>query len=146
MKTEEKRLGRIFRVTLEAGDRFHANLTRFVKEKNVRAGSVFLIGALSETKMISGFRSMDGYDVDRLHFEGWRELVALGNITWPAEAPAALGDERWEEPQPYVHVHMAISGGPGEPEKVLAGHLSDGVVKGGMIVEIYEHLDAAPGA
>ena len=146
MKTEEKRLGRIFRVTLEAGDRFHANLTRFVKEKNVRAGSVFLIGALSETKMFSGFRSMDGYDVDRLRLEGWRELVALGNITWPAEAPAALGDERWEAPQPYVHVHMAISGGPGEPEKVLAGHLSDGVVKGGMIVEIYEHLDAAPGA
>jgi len=34
-----------------------------------------------------------------------------------------------------------ISGGPGEPEKVLAGHLSDGVIKG-MVVEIYELLDA----
>lgn len=146
MKTEEKRLGRIFRVTLEAGDSFYGNLSAFVREKNIRAGSVFLIGALSETDMISGFRSMEGYDVDRLHFEGWRELVALGNITWPEEPPAALGDVRWEAPQPYVHVHMAISGGPGEPEKVLAGHLSDGVVKGGMIVEIYEHLDAPAGA
>ncbi len=143
MKVEQRRLGRIFRVTLEAGDNFYANLTRVVKEHDVRAGSVFLIGALSETDMISGFKSMNGYDVDRLHFQGWRELVALGNITWPEEPPLALGEGvEWSEPQPYVHVHMAISGGPGEPEKVLAGHLSDGIVKGGMVVEIYEHLDA----
>ncbi len=142
MRVEEKRLGRVFRVTLEAGDRFYENLTRLVKEKNIRAGSVFLIGALSETQMISGFRSMEGYDVDRLRLDGWRELVALGNITWPDDAPAALGDAQWDAPQPYVHVHMAISGGPGAPEEVLAGHLSDGVIKGGMIVEIYEHLDA----
>lgn len=142
MRVEEKRLGRIFRVTLEAGDNFYTNLCNLVKEKNIRAGSVFLIGALAETDMISGFKSMDGYDVDRLHFEGWRELVALGNITWPDEPPLALGNVTWDEPEPYVHVHMAISGGPGEPEKVLAGHLSDGVIKGGMVVEIYEHLEA----
>ncbi len=90
--------------------------------------------------MISGFKSMDGYDVQRHHFEGWRELVALGNISWPDKAPAALGGAEWTEPQPYVHIHMALSGGPGANGEVLVGHLSDGKLKGAMVLQIYEFL------
>ena len=142
MKAEEHKLGRIFELKYEAGDDFYGELNRFVKEKNIRAGSVSLTGALTETHMISGFKSMDGYDVQRHHFEDWRELVALGNISWPEQAPPALGEvEKWDEPQPYVHIHMALSGGPGKNEDVLVGHLSDGALKGAMVLHIYEFLD-----
>jgi hypothetical protein len=71
------------------------------------------------------------------HFDEWRELVGLGNISWPESPPAALGEGiEWNEPQPYVHTHMAVSGAPGRTEEVLTGHLSDGVAKGGMLVTI----------
>lgn len=138
MKAVERKLGRIFHLQYEAGDDFYGELNRFVKEKNIREGSVFLIGALSETHMISGFNSMDGYDINRHHFEDWRELVALGNISWPETPPPALGDVEWNEPEPYVHIHMALSGGPGKNDDVLVGHLSDGILKGGMVLQIYE--------
>lgn len=47
------------------GEDFYGELNRFVKEKNIRAGSVFLFGALKETHMITGFRSGEGYDYVR---------------------------------------------------------------------------------
>ncbi|MAE06489.1 MAG: hypothetical protein CMH76_09170 [Nitrospinae bacterium] len=90
--------------------------------------------------MISGFKTMDGYDVDRRVFEEWRELVAVSTISWPENPPAALGDVDWTGPQPYVHIHMVLSGGPGKNEDVLIGHLSGGVLKGGMNLDIYEHI------
>lgn len=135
---KEMKIGRVFEIRYEAGDDFFPELNKFVKEKNIRAGSVFLMGALTETFMISGFNSMNGYDVNRHHFKDWRELVAYGNITWPDEPPAALGDVTWDEPKPYVHIHMSLSGGPGKNDEVLVGHLSDGTLKGAMLVQIFE--------
>ena len=141
MKARELRLGRIFQVQFEAGDDFFEELNAFVKGKNIRSGSVFLLGAFTQLDMISGFKSMKGYDVDRRTFHDWRELVALGNISWPDRPPAALGEGvEWKEPEPYVHIHMALSGGPGKNEDVLVGHLSGGILKGGMVVQIYELL------
>ena len=35
---------------------------------------------------------------------------------------------------------MALSGGPGKNEDVLVGHLSNGILKGGMATQIYELL------
>lgn len=139
MKVTERRLGRVFHLQLEPGDDFFGSVNPFVKERNIRAGTVFIFGALRQMDMITGFNSMDGYDVDRRHFDDWRELVGLGSITWPESPPAALGaGVTWSEPQPYVHIHMAVSGGPGKTEAVLTGHLSDGIAKGGMLVTIYE--------
>ncbi len=139
MKLTERKLGRVFHLQLEAGDDFYNECNRVVKEKNIRSGSVFIFGALREMDMITGFKSMTGYDVDRRHFDDWRELVGLGSISWPDAPPAALGvGVEWTEPQPYVHIHIAASGAPGRTEEVLIGHLSDGVAKGGMLVTIYE--------
>jgi predicted DNA-binding protein with PD1-like motif len=63
----------------------------------------------------------------------------LGNITWPETPPAALGDVTWSKPQPYVHIHIALSGGPGKSEEVLVGHLSGGQVQG-ISTDIYEFV------
>ncbi len=137
MRFEERKLGRIFHLVLEEGDDFYGVVNGFVKEKNIRAGSVFLFGAFQETHMLTGFKDMEGFNVDSRTFDDWRELVAVGNISWPDKPPLALGDVTWDEPQPYVHLHMAISGGPGKTEDVLVGHLSGGEVKG-MFMDIYE--------
>lgn len=137
MRVEERKLGRIFHMVLEEGDDFYGVVNAFVKEKNIRTASVFLFGALQETHMLTGFKDMEGFNVDSRTFNDWRELVAVGNISWPDKPPAALGDVTWDEPQPYVHLHMAISGGPGKTEDVLVGHLSGGEVKG-MFMDIYE--------
>jgi predicted DNA-binding protein with PD1-like motif len=139
MKATERKLGRVFHLLLEAGDDFFSSVNAFVREKNIRSGNVFILGALVEMDMITGFNSMQGYDVDRRHFDDWRELVGLGTISWPDQPPAALGGSAaWQEPQPYVHIHMAVSGAPGRTHEVLTGHLSDGKSKGGMQVFIYE--------
>lgn len=137
MRVEERKLGRIFHLVLEEGDDFYGVVNALVKEKNIRAASVFLFGALQKTHMLTGFKDMEGFNVDSRTFDDWRELVAVGNISWPEKPPAALGDVTWDEPQPYVHLHMAISGGPGRTEDVLVGHLSGGEVKG-MFMDIYE--------
>lgn len=139
MQVTERKLGRIFQITIEEGEDFFDELNRFVKTKNIRAGSVFVFGAMHAVDMISGFRSLEGYDIDRRRFEDRRELVGLGNISWPDSPPPALGDVAWDRPRPFVHVHMALSGGAGKNEEVLVGHLNAaGVQK--AFVEIYEFL------
>lgn len=138
MKVTERKLGRIFHLQFEAGDDFYGEFNRFVKEKNIRSGSVFVFGAMKTLDMIAGFKSKDGHDSDRRHIDDLRELVGLGNISWPDTPPAALGvGIEWTEPQPYVHIHMAVSGAPGKTQEVLTGHLSGGVAKG-MFVDVYE--------
>ena len=139
MRVEKRKLDRIFQLVFDEGDDFFGELNRLVKEKNIRAGSVFVFGALNKTDMIAGFRSLKGYDIDRRHLGDRRELLGLGNITWPEKPPASMGDVTWSEPQPYVHIHMALSGGPGKTDKVLVGHLSGGQVQG-ILTDIYEFV------
>lgn len=138
MKVTERKLGRIFHLQFGQGEDFYGEFTPFVKEKNIRSASVFVFGALDAMDMITGFRSMQGYDVDRRHFDDRRDLVGLGTISWPDQPPEALGEGvKWTEPQPYIHIHMAVSGAPGKTEEVLSGHLSDGITKG-CSVDVYE--------
>lgn len=138
MQVTERKLGRVFHLRFEPGDDFYGEFNRFVKEKNIRVGSVFIFGAMNTMDMITGFRSMQGYDVDRRHFDDRRDLVGLGTISWPDQPPEALGEGvKWTEPQPYIHIHMAVSGAPGKTEEVLSGHLSDGITKG-CSVDVYE--------
>ena len=140
-RSQEFKPGRVFQVTCDPGDDVIAQLEQFVRDKDIRFGSLFLLGALAETGMISGFNTQHGYDVSRHAFNDWRELVAYGTISWPDKPPLALGEGTvWNEPQPYVHIHMALSGGPGKNNDVLVGHLSRGILKGGMVTQVYEFI------
>ena len=139
MRSQELKLGRIFQLTFDEGDDFFGELNSFVKEKNIRVGSIFVFGAMIGTDMIAGFRSKEGYNVDRRHLVDRRELLGVGNISWPEKPPAALGNVTWNEPQPYVHIHIALSGGPRKTEEVLVGHLS-GAQAQRSFVDIYEFI------
>ncbi len=54
MDVVERKVGRIFSLKFEAEEDFYGGIVRFVKEKNIRAGSVFFLGAFYELDIIPG--------------------------------------------------------------------------------------------
>ena len=141
MRIEERKLGRIFRLTFEPGEDFFARMSAFARERRIQEATLFLFGALAEGEMITGFRKAEGYDVIRRPLGRWREFLAVGSLTWPDSPPQALGEDvRWESPQPYVHLHLALGPAAGEGQgEVLVGHLSKGVAKG-LFADVFELL------
>ena len=139
MRINERKVGRIFQLTFDEDEDFFREISRFVKEKNIRAGSVIVFGAFKESDIITGFREIIGSEKARRHFDDWREMIAVGNISWPEKPPATLENVTWSAPEPYVHLHLALSGGPDKPEEVLVGHFSEGRVKG-VFADITEYV------
>jgi predicted DNA-binding protein with PD1-like motif len=138
MQATERKVGRVFQLAFDEDDDLFATFNAFVKERNIRNASITIFGALKETDMRSGFLAIIG-DSAKLRFNDPREFVGVGNISWPDKPPAVMGDVTWQEPEPYVHIHLAISGGPYRPQEVNVGHLSDGRVKG-LFAEVIEFV------
>lgn len=138
MKAAERKVGRVFQLAFDEDDDLFETFNAFVKEQNIRNASITIFGALKETDMRSGFLAIIG-DSAKLRFNDPREFVGVGNISWPEKPPAVMGDVNWKEPEPYVHIHLAISGGPYRPQEVNVGHLSDGRVKG-LFAEVIEFV------
>ena len=138
MKVNERKVGRIFQLEFEEDDDLFELFNAFVKEQNIRDASITIFGALKESDIRSGFMAIIG-DSAKLHFNDAREFVGTGNISWPEKPPAVMGDVDWSGPEPYVHIHLAISGGPYNPQEVNVGHLSGGNVKG-VFAEVIEFV------
>lgn len=138
MQAAERKVGRVFQLAFDEDEDLFEAFNAFVKEKNIRNASITIFGALKETDMRSGFLAIIG-DSAKLRFNDPREFVGVGNISWPEKPPAVMGDVTWQEPEPYVHIHLAISGGPYRPQEVNVGHLSDGRVKG-LFAEVIEFV------
>jgi predicted DNA-binding protein with PD1-like motif len=138
MNVRERKLGRIFQIEFHEDENLFEKFNAFVKEKNIRNASITIFGALKETDMRSGFMAIIG-DSAKLRFNDPREFVGVGNISWPERPPAVMGDVTWKEPEPYVHIHLAVSGGPYRAQEVNVGHLSGGKVKG-LFAEVIEFV------
>jgi predicted DNA-binding protein with PD1-like motif len=138
MNVKERKLGRIFQIEFQEDENLFEKFNAFVKEKNIRNASITIFGALKESDIRSGFMAIIG-DSAKLHFNDPREFVGVGNISWPERPPAVMGDVTWKEPEPYVHIHLAISGGPYRAQEVNVGHLSGGKVKG-LFAEVIEFV------
>ena len=138
MHATERKFGRIFQIEFEKDENLMESFNAFVKEKNIRNASITIFGALKVTDMRSGFLAIIG-DSAKLRFNDPREFVGVGNISWPERPPAVMDDVEWTEPEPYVHIHLAISGGPYNAQEVNVGHLSGGTVKG-LFAEVIEFV------
>jgi predicted DNA-binding protein with PD1-like motif len=138
MNVKERKVGRIFQIEFLEDENLFEKFNAFVKEKNIRNASITIFGALKETDMRSGFLAIIG-DSAKLRFNDAREFVGVGNISWPERPPAVMGDVTWKEPEPYVHIHLAISGGPYRAQEVNVGHLAGGKVKG-LFAEVIEFV------
>ena len=103
MRAEEKKLGRVFHLEFDEDDDFFGEFERFVVEKNIRSASLIVFGALKESDIRTGFREIIGPSARR-YFHDWRELIAVGNISWPEKPPAVRDDEAWEEPLSLIHI------------------------------------------
>jgi len=145
MDVVERKIGRIFSLRFEAEEDFYGNVVKFVKEKNIRAGSVFFMGAFYELDIIPGVLlpspPMPPPDETRFHIDEWVDVQGQGIITWPDSSPPVhLDKHAWtDDPDPYIHLHVTVSGGPRKPREVYAGHLCDGRLKG-MMLDIIELL------
>ena len=140
MDVQERKIGRVFRATLKKGEDFFEEIYKLAEQENIREASLFVIGALSGGRMITGFKNIEG-DLDRRDLGQKREFFAIGNLTWPTERPNAVPQTvPWEKPQPYAHFHLALGPDVGATDpQTLVGHLDDASIVGAF-VDIYELL------
>lgn len=141
MEVQQKKIGRIFRVSLKSGEDFFEALYRLAETEDIREASLFVIGALSEGCMVTGFKNISG-DLDRKDLGQKREFFAIGNLSWPSERPNALPEtEPWEGPRPYAHFHLALGPDVGaKGPETLVGHLDNALIVGAF-VDIYELIE-----
>ena len=138
MDVQEKRIGRVFRASLKKGEDFFEEIYKLAEKEDIQEASLFVIGALSEGRMITGFKNIEG-DLDRRELGNKREFFAVGNLTWPSERPNAVPETvAWDKPRPYAHFHLALGPDVGAtaPE-TLVGHLDKASIVGAF-VDIYE--------
>ncbi len=123
MQVHEGRVGRIFALTLEPGDRLIADLTRFADERGIAAALVIFQGATGDAQMVLGFRPHSGLprDFDRVASTEHREVIGLGSIT--------RADGR-----PKVHLHA----GTGRGREVFIAHIEEALASGmeAFVVEV----------
>jgi predicted DNA-binding protein with PD1-like motif len=113
MKATEGKLGRVFILRLEDGDRIPDCIERFAEEKGVSAGQVVLVGGLGGGQVVVGPRYSDRMPPDPLLLpvDGAHEAVGVGVL-----APGKDG-------RPVLHIHAAL----GRSGQTLTGCLRPGV-------------------
>ena len=101
MEYQERTIQRVFSIRFASGDHIIENLEKLIKEKNIRAGTVILLGAFSKGNLVLGFRrfSRAPKDLNRTSFNDTQEVVGVGNISWMNDKPkvhlqAGVGKER----------------------------------------------------
>jgi predicted DNA-binding protein with PD1-like motif len=98
MKSTEGRVGRVFVVRLEDGDRLPESLERFAEAKGVEVGHVVLVGGIGKGEVVVGPRDSDALPPDPmlLPLDGAHEVAGVGVI-----APGPNG-------KPVLHIHAAL--------------------------------------
>ena len=96
MQYAEGRPGRIFVMRVDHGEDLLATVRQFLVDKDVKSGSLFFLGALSEAGLVCGPVALTTPPVPQKYIvEGGWELAGMGTI-YPGEAGPAL------------HVHAAF--------------------------------------
>ncbi|MDD5702611.1 MAG: DNA-binding protein [Dehalococcoidales bacterium] len=126
MKFTEGKLGRVFIVRLEEGDRIPECIENFALEHGISAGQVILLGGIGGGQVVVGPRRSDQLAPEPmlLPVDGAHETVGAGLL-----APD-------EDGRPVLHIHAAL----GRSGQTLTGCLRPGVdtwlVGEGVIYEI----------
>ena len=129
MRATEGKIGRVFVIRLEDGDRIPTCIEDFAREKQISVGHVILIGGIGSGQVVVGPRHSDQMPPDPmlLPVDGAHEVVGQGVL-----APDESG-------LPVLHIHAAL----GRSGKTTTGCLRPGVsawLVGEVI--IYEILGA----
>jgi predicted DNA-binding protein with PD1-like motif len=108
VRAAEFRLGRVFVGRLPEGRDIIEALTGFCQEKGVQAGWISAIGTVRQAEV--GY--LDHERKDYLHIE-------VGQFM---EIVSCQGNVSLKDGQPFVHLHVVLSGPEGQ---TMAGHLFD---------------------
>jgi predicted DNA-binding protein with PD1-like motif len=113
MKASEGKIGRVFVLRLEDGDRVPECIESFAAEKEIKVGQVILIGGIGGGQVVVGPRNSDEMPPDpmMLFVEGAHEVVGVGII-----APD-------KDKKPVLHIHASL----GRAGRTLTGCLRPGV-------------------
>lgn len=113
MKASEGRIGRVFVIRLEDGDRLPECIERFARQQGVSVAHVILVGGIGSGQVVVGPRHSDRMPPEPmlLPVDGAHEVVGVGVL-----APG-------EEGEPVLHLHAAL----GRSGATLTGCLRPGV-------------------
>ena len=98
MKAAQGRIGRVFTLRLEDGDRVPEAIEEFAAEQGVLRGVCFLIGGIASGRVVLGPESPDASPVvPVVHaLEGVHEVAAVGTLFPDGEG------------RPRLHMHAAL--------------------------------------
>jgi predicted DNA-binding protein with PD1-like motif len=113
MKAAEGKLGRVFVIRLEDGDKIPACIEKFAIEKGVSHGHLIMVGGIGGGQIVVGPRISDQMPSDPmlLPVDGAHEVVGVGVL-----APGESG-------KPVLHIHAAL----GRSGQTMTGCLRPGV-------------------
>ena len=109
----EGKIGRVFVIRLEDGDRLPDCIERFAAEHNVKVGQAILVGGIGSGEVVSGPREKRTLTPDPIvvALDGVHEVVGIGVL-----APDEAG-------KPTFHIHAAL----GRAGNTVTGCLRRGV-------------------
>jgi predicted DNA-binding protein with PD1-like motif len=109
MKASEGKLGRVFIIRLNDGDKIPESIERFAEEKGIFTGQVILIGSIGAGQVVVGPRDSLQMPPDPmvLPVDGSHEVLGIGIL-----APDIDG-------KPVLHIHASL----GRSEQTLTGCL-----------------------
>jgi len=129
MKYSEGKIGRVFIIRLEDGDKLPACIEKFALEHNIKAGLELLIGGIGSGDLVVGPRknTMMPPDPMVLPIDGVHEVVGVGVLALDKKG------------KPSLHIHAAL----GRAGRTMTGCLRLGV-KTWLVGEVvlYEILGA----
>lgn len=113
MQAGEGKIGRVFMIRLEDGDKLPECLEQFAVEKGIKHGFVLLVGGISGGQIVVGPRRTDEMPPDPmlLPVDEAHEAAGVGII-----APG-------EDGRPVIHIHAAL----GRAGQTMTGCLRPGV-------------------
>lgn len=117
--------GASYIVRIDRGEEVLDKLNEFIKETDIKAGTITGIGASSEVEL--GVYSVKNREYIKNKYEGEFEILSLiGNITQDA------GDA-------YIHLHIMISDGLAQGAGItVGGHLNKCIISGTCELRIDE--------
>lgn len=105
MKAQEGKLGRVFILAFDHEEEILGPLKKFVKEKNIKAGFIHLLGALQNAEIVCGPKETKlPPEPIRKKIKEAQEVIAIGSIFWEGQ-------------EPKIHLHAAL----GRGEKAFLG-------------------------
>ena len=99
MKYQQGTIGRVFMAKIEHGEDLLAELKSLAVKENIRAGIMFILGAVGSASLVTGPRdcSVPPEPVWRRFTDG-REILGTGTVFW-------------DETEPVLHIHSTVGKG-----------------------------------